>query len=255
VIKFTLWLIGATTLTLQPVLAQQDSRKVVQQSIEWVSVNSNLKLTKRLSILVDGQFRQVNQLDPQQYQARTALEVKLNDHFSIVPLGYVYTWNFQYGKQPAMFINNEHRVWQQVAYKHKIGRVHFEHRLRTEQRFLQHHTSANGEVTYDGYSDVQYRGRYRLSARIPLNGTKIEPGTYFASVYDEVFTSRGKNITYQRPDQNRLFAGIGYQFDKSFTLQGGFLYQMLVKSNGAMQENNFGVQLQFLYNIDLTHSR
>ncbi|MEO5976827.1 MAG: DUF2490 domain-containing protein [Chryseolinea sp.] len=253
-IKFTLWLIGAAVLASQPILAQQDSRKIVEQSIEWVSVNSNLTLTRRLSILLDGQFRQVNQLDPQQYQARTALEVKLNDHFSIIPLGYVYTWNYQYGKQPADFVNHEHRVWQQVAYKHKIGRIHFEHRLRSEQRFLQHHTSNNGEVSYDGYSDIQYRGRYRFSARVPLNGTKIESGTYFASVYDEVFASRGKNITYHKPDQNRVFAGLGYQFDKSFTLQGGFLYQMLLKSGGTLQENNFGVQVQFLYNIDLTHT-
>ncbi len=35
-------------------------------------------------------------------------------------------------------------------------------------------------------------------------------------------------------------------------MQGGFLYQMLIKANGAMQENNMGFQLQLTYAIDLT---
>ena len=89
-------------------------------------------------------------------------------------------------------------------------------------------------------------------ARLPLNSSSIEPGTFFASVYDEIFYSWGEHVTYQKPDQNRLFAGAGYQFNKNFTLQGGFLYQMLVKSNGAKQENNIGLQVQVTYNVDCT---
>jgi len=217
-----------------------------------VAVSSSLKVTNRVSILIDGQFRQANHLDPMQYQARTALELKLNDHLSFVPLGYVYTWNYRYGKQPTAFINNEHRTWEQLTYKHHAGRIHFEHRVRLEQRFLQHHSvTSSGDVIDDGYSVLQHRLRYRLQARIPLNNPTIEPRTYYAIVYDEIFKSWGENITFDNPDQNRLFAGIGYQFEKNFSMHMGGIYQILIKRNGAQQENNVGVLLQLTYNFDL----
>jgi len=212
-------------------------------------------MSKRLSLILEGQFRQVTDFDPQQYQARTALDIKLNEHFSIVPLGYVYTWNYKYGKQPALFANNEHRIWQQVFYKHNIGRVKMDHRVRLEERFLEKHVSApDGRVINEEYSVNQTRLRYRLMARVPLNKPAIEPGSYFVSAYDEIFVSWGDFVTYHEPDQNRIFAGLGYQFDKNFTLQSGFLYQMIVKANGAKQENNLGFQIQLTYNVDCTRS-
>jgi predicted porin len=59
-------------------------------------------------------------------------------------------------------------------------------------------------------------------------------------------------VTFHKIDQNRVFAGVGYQVTKDFSFQGGFLYQMLVKANGAKQENNTGIQLQVNYNFDFT---
>ena len=251
-VKFSLCLAFVFGL-FQFAIGQDDNRETVTQSIQWVAVSSNLKVSKRLCILIDGQFRQAGQLEPMQYQARTGLDIKLNDHFSIVPIGYVYTWNYQYGKQPATFVNNEHRTWQQVTYKHHAGIVHFEHRLRLEQRFIQHHTAtSSGDVVDDGYSVLQHRLRYRLQARIPLNSKTIEPKTYYAIAYDEIFKSWGENVTYDYPDQNRLFAGVGYQFEKNFSMHMGAIYQMVIKRNGAQQENNIGALLQLTYNIDLT---
>ena len=232
---------------------QDGNRETVTQSIQWVAVSSNLKVSKRVHIILDGQFRQAGAFEPMQYQARTGFDIKLNDHFSFVPVGYVYTWNYQYGKQPASFANNEHRVWQQVMYKHHAGIVHFEHRLRMEERFLQHHTMTHsGDVIDDGYNVLQYRLRYRLQARVPLSGRTIEPKTYYAIAYDEIFKSWGENVTFEKPDQNRLFLGIGYQFEKNFSMHMGGIYHMLIKKNGAQQENNVGVLLQLTYNIDLT---
>lgn len=251
-VKFSLCLVfvfGA----FQFATGQDDNREKVTQSIQWAAVSSHLKASKRIYILVDGQFRQAGQLDPMQYQGRVGVDIKLNDHFSIVPMGYVYTWNYQYGKQPTTFVNNEHRTWQQVMYKHQAGIVQFEQRLRLEQRFLQHHSiTSSGDVVDDGYSVLQHRLRYRLQARIPLNTRTIEQKTYYAIVYDEIFRSWGENVTFDHPDQNRVFAGVGYQFEKNFAMHMGGIYQMVIKRNGAQQENNIGVLLQLTYNIDLT---
>jgi hypothetical protein len=206
---------------------------------------------KRLSLLAEGQFRFAGQFQPMQFQARTAAEFHVNKSFSIAP-GYVYTWNPTYGKQPNKYVNNEHRIFEQVQFKHKAGRISFSHRGRLEQRFIQVHANQNGDIVNKGYTLFTNRVRYRLTMNIPFAKKEMGPKTMFASFYDEVFVEFGKNIVYHKPDQNRLFAGIGYQASSKFTVTGGFLYQMLVKLNGVQQENNLGVQVNFAYNIDLT---
>src|SRR5690606_41283973 len=97
------------------VAGQPANRDIVDQDLEWFSITSNIELTKTLSLMVEGQFRYAHGFEPMQYQARTALDIKVGDHFVLTPLGYVYTWNYFYGRQPAQFENNEHRIWQQVV--------------------------------------------------------------------------------------------------------------------------------------------
>ena len=229
---------------------QPVNREIVDQSLEWFSITSTIELTKKLSLMVEGQFRYAREFEPMQYQARTALELKLGDHFVLVPLGYVYTWNYKYGRQPAAFGNHEHRIWQQLFYKNSYGKFLVDHRLRFEQRFGQRRTTDNEGVThYHGYDNRQFRLRYRFMVRLPLNNPEITPGTWFLGAYDEAFISWGKSVTFHEPDQNRIFAGAGYQFDERFSVLPGFLYQMLIKDNGATQENNMGVQVMFTYNV------
>jgi hypothetical protein len=237
------------------VQAQPAGREVVNQPIQWLSATAHIKMSKTLSGILEGQYRYAGSLDPMQYQIRTALEVRLNDHFSIVPIGYVWTENFLYGEQPAKFKNNEHRLWEQVSYKHKLGRFKLDHRLRLEQRFVQVHTRlAEGQIVEDGYTNRQNRLRYRFMTKASLARNKeIGAGILFASAYDEVFYSWGKAVTFDEPDQNRVFAGLGYQVSKPLSVQAGMLYQMLIKANGAQQENNVGLQIMLNYTLDLAH--
>lgn len=248
-----LFIVACTFSTITTsLLAQPANREIVNQSIEWAAITSNIIVSKKLTAIVEGQFRYARDFEPMQFQARTALEIKLNDHFSIVPVGYVYTWNHQYGKQPAIFENNEHRLWEQVSYAHSLGRIKFDHRLRLEQRFIQEHSVTNeGNLIDEGYGNKQNRLRYRFMARIPINNASLQPKTWFVALYDEAFLSWGKNVTFHEPDQNRIFGGLGYEFSKMITFQGGFFYQMQIKENGAKQENNVGFQIQLNYNLSL----
>jgi predicted porin len=240
-------------LTTTAAIAQPADRAIVNQSIEWFGITNTIKFNKTFSVIAEGQFRFASDFQPMQHQARTALDIKINDHFSVVPVGYVYTWNYLYGEQPAAFKNNEHRFWQQVMYKHNLGKIKVDHRVRIEERYIQVHSRSQDNMIVDnGYSNKQIRFRYRVMARMPINADKIDSKTYFASVYDEVFASRGDVVTFHEPDQNRIFAGLGYQLSPVFTVQGGLLYQMLIKSNGAKQENNVGLQVFANYTIDLS---
>lgn len=236
-------------LECTPASAQRAGRDIVDQPLEWFSLTSTIDLSNKLSLMVEGQFRYARDFEPMQYQARSALEVKLGDHFVLVPLGYVYTWNYRYGKQPSSFENNEHRIWQQLFYKNSYGRFLVDHRLRFEQRFIQRRTVDDGDIMYHGHTNRQFRMRYRFMARWPLNNIDITPGTWVLAAYDEVFMSFGKPVTFHEPDQNRIFVGVGYQFDERLSVLPGFLYQMLIKDNGVNQENNVGVQVMFTYNI------
>jgi Protein of unknown function (DUF2490) len=227
-------------------------REVVNQSIEWVSYSSNIKVHKHVNLYVEGQFRFAGTFEPMQFQFRSAADLNINKKLSIVPLGYVYTWNPTYGKQPNTFVNNEHRIWEQVVFKHDVGRFHVSHRGRLEQRYIEVHVNTNGEIINQGYDYYANRFRYRLMVNVPFNKSEMGPKVLFASLYDEVFVSWGPHTTYHEPDQNRVFAGIGYQASKKFTITTGALYQMLVKANGAKQENNVGVQMTLAYNFDLT---
>jgi hypothetical protein len=227
-------------------------REEVTQAIEWFSFTSNIKVNKHLSLVAEGQFRFAQDFEPMQFQFRGAADIHITKELSFVPLGYVYTWNTVYGKQPARFVNNEHRIWQQVLFKHHTGRFRFNHRARLEQRYIQVHTMNNGEVVYEGFDYYANRVRYRFLLTVPFGSKEMGPKTFFGNFYNETFLSWGPKVTYHKPDQNRVFMGIGYQGGKNFTVTSGLLYQMMVKANGAMQENNVGLQVMVGYNFDLT---
>jgi hypothetical protein len=242
---FMLGVIAQTSLA-------QSTRETVSQSIEWMGLTTNIKVHKRLNYVLEGQFRFARNFEPMQFQIRTGPDVILNKHWAVMPVAYVYIWNPLYGEQPNKYVNNEHRIYEQVVYKHSIGRLSFNHRARLEQRFLQVHADQNGDVINLGYDLYMNRFRYRFVANIPINNSKMDTKTFYASVYDEFFFSWGDAVTFHKIDQNRIFFGLGYQVTKDVSFQGGYLYQMLVKANGAKQENNSGIQIQLTYNFDLT---
>ena len=244
-----------TEIPIGSALAQPANRTIVNQGIVWGSYTANLKLTDRITLFLDAHFRTAQSqesgrfLDMMQIMPRTHLEIKLKGKLTIAPLGFAYVENFKYGKQPASTINNEHRLYQQVAYSHNWGKTSIGHRLRIEERYIQEH-DANGESL--GFTNHQVRARYRFMATRPIGKEKIEPKTYFTQAFYEGFISRGKKVTFEDIDQNRLFVGLGYQPIKGLNLSIGPFYQMLVKANGAKQENNLGLMFMAVHNIDLT---
>lgn len=256
--SFVLTFLALTSI--HSMLIAQQSREVVDQPTEWFATTSSMKMSPKFSLYLDGQYRFVKDFQPMQFQIRVGGDFKMSEKLSLMPLGYVYVWNPLYGEQPAIYVNDEHRIFQQVQFKHYLKRIRFQHRLRIEERFLQrHHTEPDGTIVDEGYNNQQLRIRYRFLANIPINNnqegsdkSQFDPKTLYIQLYDEVFISWGKSVTYHKPDQNRIFAGLGYQFTADFSAQAGFFYQMLIKANGAQQENNAGFAMFLVYNFDFT---
>jgi len=133
--------------------------------------------------------------------------------------------------------NTEFRMWEQMTVNSFLDRVKFEHRYRAEQRWV------NGIY--------RNRFRYRLSMVIPLNNKKVSPGTFFIGVFDEVFFNN-KAPHFER---NRFSAGLGYQFDRSFSLQLGWLNQYNYSLSSAGAKNNLAININYRIHRDHKKSK
>jgi hypothetical protein len=223
-------------------------RETVDQTITWTSINSNFRFANKWMIVADAQFRFIHEFENMQHMVRAGVSYDITPNLSVVPLGYSFIYNYKYGKQPAGFVNHEQRLWQQIFYKHKIKNIPMNHRLRLEERWLQERNATNES---NDYSDYQWRMRYRILANIPLTAKSLDPKTFYLSVWDEFFVSWGETVTFNKINQNRIFIGPGYQVTKNTQIQAGYYYQMLIKANGAKQENNIGFLIQLNANADL----
>jgi len=242
---------------LNSVLMFAQTRERVTQGIEWFGTSSAVKLAPKFGVYLDGQYRFAQSMDNMQHQFRVAPEIYVNKNLTISPMGYVQIWNYLYGKQPASAKNNEHRLYQEVKFKHSIGKFFFTHRTRTEERFIQYHSkNTAGDYVDEGFDEnFQFRIRHRIWMNMPFKGEKIEPKSFYLASLVELFMSWGdpQYVTYVgKLDQYRLYGALGYQINKSANIQAGPFYQYLVKPKGDKQENNVGVYVQLNYNFDLT---
>lgn len=205
----------------------------------------NHKLTHKWSLHTEYQWRRANLITMwQQSLLRLGADYRLGEN-AIVTAGYGYIVTWPYGDQPVPQKFAEHRLWQTLTLTQRQGRFYFQHRFRPEQRWLQ----GNGNGSSEGYT-YRNRIRYRLLVNYPLNKAEMAPGTWFASLYDEVFIQYGPNFLSNYLDQNRLYAALGYQVSNQCNLQAGYLQQFIVKSNGLTAERNHTLQLALTYNFN-----
>jgi hypothetical protein len=185
------------------------------------------KVSNEFSIHTEVQYRSYT-LAPNNIE-QLLLRTGLNYHFSdkaFATVGYAYILSYDFESEQKAPEVTEHRVWQQFLLTNNIDRVKFEHRYRIEQRWV------NG--------DYKNRIRYRLMLFVPLNKSKIEKGSLFVGLYDEVFLNTKKEFF----DRNRLYGALGYQFHKTSNVQIGMLHQ---------QVNDFGkwyLQFALFFNPD-----
>ena len=164
------------------------------------------------------------------YEAKGGVSYNIDkNNIALLGIGRYVTYNYEdIDDGPTL---QEFRLWEQFASNQYLGRIKFEHRYRVEQRWFN-----------TGYRN---RFRYRLSANIPINKPKVEPGTLFGILYDEVFFNN-KAPNFER---NRVAALLGYQFSKPFGIQTGILNQF---NNTATSTNR---KYYFLLNAIYTIQR
>lgn len=174
----------------------------------WFGYFANVPLYKKLGFMGDIQYRNRTMIaDPENVTFRAGLDYKFNNNMKTAA-GYAYILNFK--NDTNVLRSYENRIWEQFVFSKYFGRFYFDNRLRLEQRWI------TGQET-----NYVNRIRYKLQVFIPINKPTFEPGTFFLSVYDEVFIRQ----TDSPFDQNRLYGAMGIQISKILSVQLGYLNQ------------------------------
>jgi hypothetical protein len=244
-------LIFIMTLGFQNISAQTVT---ATQFNSWFMYFGNHKLNDKFGLHTEYQFRRSDFVkDWQQSLMRVGIDYYLPNK-GMATGGYGWIVSFPYGEQPIAVKSTEHRIFQQLILQQKIGRFHFNHRYRLEQRFLENASlDINGEKVVDGFNFKQ-RARYRFFVSVPISKPKMEDNTLFLAFYEEVFLGFGNGVQKNILDQNRLYFALGWRFDKDFNVQLGYLNHRVIKSDGVRSENNHTLQLGISYNLDLRNN-
>lgn len=165
----------------------------------------------------------------QYYEVKAGVSYDIDRSFTAL-LGTGRYTTYDYTNVSAGPNTVETRLWEQMVVNQYLYRIKMEHRYRIEQRWV------NG--------DYRNRFRYRLNVFIPFNHPKIVANTWFASIFDEIFLNN-KEPNFER---NRMSAALGYQVDKSWIVQAGWINQYNYIPNQSNDKNNLLLMLMYRIN-------
>ena len=179
----------------------------------------NNAISKKLNWWNEVQYRNYNfDGDLEQLMLRTGIGWNLTENNNNLLLGYGYILGKKYINETDKQTTNEHRIFQQFITRQKFNRINLQHRYRVEERFLQ--------------NDFRVRFRYFLSMNIPINTKEMTDKTVYASAYNEIFLHANSPVF----DRDRIYAALGYAFQKNLRLELGFMTQVQEKtSRGQFQ--------------------
>lgn len=232
----------------------QNTRISTREAIGWYNVFGTFKFTNKIGLHTEYQWRRSDYItDGQQSLLRVGINYQLTPRV-LLRAGYAWIETFPYGLPINGFGKTftEHRLFQMAQLSQKEGIVDITHRLMLEQRFVGRYSSA--QSTTEDEFPLLNRMRYMARVQVPLFPKRAK--SPYLAVYDEVFVGFGKNVGANVFDQNRLGVLLGYSFNKTLRLEGGYLNQIIqfgreINNRNVFQYNN-GVIVNANFTFDLT---
>lgn len=168
----------------------------------WIVTSTHIALDeqKRYQVYMEGQPRVGdNWRRAATFQGRFALNYNIDKSLGFY-LGYAWTPAF-YDADYHRDYRDEHRIWQQITYRHDLAGLQWQHRFRQEQRFIAR------------TDEVANRGRYQLRGSYGLTEKK----NFGLTGYDEFMFhyNNVQNGPWDGYDRNRLFFGPYWQVDNA----------------------------------------
>jgi Protein of unknown function (DUF2490) len=201
-------------------------RTVISQNQIWMGYMTTLQLNKRYSLWND-----VHLVPKGFFLLRTGV-VRDMKHVNI-------TAGYAYGRLPASSDNTnltrtEHRPWAQAQTSLALPKQFvLIPRLRYDARFRQ--DVLNG-APIDAYSFI-HRVRLMVTLRKFLTTNETSIGKPFINLSEELLLNFGKNVTFNRFDQNRISLMIGTQH-KTIQLQVGYMNRFVKTGTEQFTRNH-----------------
>lgn len=226
--------------------AQTVEKHIHDREQLWLGYFNQTRLTNKFGLWLDVQYRMTDNFTdrPFQFLFRPALTYFIKDNLR-VNVGYALTEHF-----PAKGLKTtrtEHRPWQQIWWNQKYPALTTLQWLRLEQRFNERIAD---DIKVDGYN-YNFRVRYNFSFLIPLKGKEMVAHTPFLAIQDEVFLNFGDRIAYNTFDQNRFFAGFGFQFSSHLNAQFGYMNVYQQEASGNNYLSTHAIRLFVFHSLDL----
>lgn len=213
-------------LLLSTLASGQTAKKVNVQEQFWWSINSTTRISERFGVIGDFHIRR-NQFIRHSnfYFARIGGAFWVSDQLTLVA-GYAHLWLTKSTGNNNNTFQDENRIYQQIQWRQKVGRVTFVQRIRNEQRW---HEVLNDEGSY---LRTRFSNRIRFLSSFNIkvfNNPKLPS----ISIADEVHFHFGKEIIYNTFDQNRIFVGLKVPINKKLKFDIGYMavYQQLYAGN------------------------
>jgi hypothetical protein len=230
----------------------QNNRIKTGENIGWYNYFGTIKLTEKIGLHTEYQFRREDWINNwQQSLLRIGINYQANKSL-LLRAGYGWIETFNYGEIPLNSFGKdftEHRIFQMAQMSHAESKISFSHRFMLEQRFVGKYSSAN--LTKEDSYPLLHRMRYMFRMQAPFVGSSVGDKTPYWAMYNEVFIGFGKNVNANVFDQNRLGILLGYQWNKKYRVEAGYLNQTLQFGRQINNQSVFQFNQGIIVNVYL----
>ncbi|GAA4767784.1 MULTISPECIES: DUF2490 domain-containing protein [Flavobacterium] len=223
-------------------------KKVEHQQLIWYGYYNTLKFNENWSLLSEIQERQFyNPTAQHQLVFRSNLERKL-----------VTNWNAYLGM--TLFLQNPNNPESESNLtvpelrpdfgfnsKQKVGLLTINHKYKAEARFF--HEVENNKLV-GGFRFSNFRLRYQLGLDIPL-WKKQGNEKLIIKLKDEVMFNVGRKVIKNTFDQNRIYLGLNYKLNDSYTVEMGYMNWFQQQKTGVDFYSRDILRFSLFHTIDL----
>jgi hypothetical protein len=254
-VLFLLFLPIGTELKAQSVTIPEERINLPATTESWNGLYLKLRLTDRWFWYQENHYRRRSSIDNRsdfvgrmsQFYNRFGFTYLFADNFEVT-FGPTLVWNFTPDPENPEYLPSvlEPRFWHQWLFTQGVGRVKLIHQFRIEHRFKR----AN-----DIGAEFQYtnRWRYKITAYIPINKTRMENKTFFIAPSNEFFFESGRYVT-DIFEENRVYTALGYTLN-NYMFFGGHMWTYGPSQIPGTYRNRHIIRLNLMYSFDFREKR
>jgi len=178
----------------------------------WVSSYNKFRIADKLYWGAEMHYRREGSQDGlifmdkmAQIYNRHGLNYVFSPNFNFT-IGGVLRLNFtpEKGNLDYEPVYIEPRIWHQYLFVLPFPRFMLYNRIRIEHRWKRGAAVEADEFKFGN------RWRYNFYMKIPINGTKLKPGTFYFSPNVEVIMQSGENVIGSFVEDLRFYGSLGY---------------------------------------------